>query len=119
MVHHCSSNPKMKCYFDCPLRDHEFSDLLDVWVLTDREPPSLNWERGGIIDNRAAERRVLKKCEVARLFDHPERLQWFIANGHMTRWLCSDLRRGYFLWRETRKGISLRRARSLWRKVGG
>ena len=119
MVHHCSSNPKMKCYFDCPLRDHEFSDLLDVWVWLNREAPSANLEGFGGIDKELMERIVLRKCEITRLFERPEQMQWFVQSGHMTRWLCVDLRRGYFLWKETCDGMSLRQAKRRWKKLFG
>jgi len=113
---HCRFNARMRCYTidSCPLADETFSNILDVWVLTDREPPSLNWERGGLADPQTCERKTLRKCEVTRLFQWPERVQWFIANGGMTKWLCEDIKQAYFLWRETQDGISLRRAKIRW-----
>lgn len=103
----------MRCYDQrrCPLQDPDFSHLLDMWVFTGREPPSLNWERGGPVNTQAAEKNALRKSEVARLFDFPERVQWFVAHGSMTKWLCEDIRRGYFLWNETQDGIPLRKAK--------
>lgn len=89
--------------------------MLDEWVFTEREPPSLNWERGGIIDDRAQERRMLEKCEVTRLFQYPEDIQVFISTGVISRRLCQDLRSSYYLWNETRAGISLRRAKKKWK----
>ena len=115
---HCPWNKKMRCYAinKCPLRDEQFSHILDVWVFTGRECPSLNWQRGGPINTKVAEETSLRKCEVTRLFDYPERLQWFIAFGSMTKWLCEDMRRGYFLWGETQAGITLRRAKTIWER---
>ena len=84
---------------------------MDDWVFRDREPVSLNWERGGMIDNTASERITLRKCEVARLFEFPERVQLMVAFGGMTKWICDDIRRGHYLWSETQDGISLRRAK--------
>ena len=108
----------MRCYRidKCPLCNREFSDLLDVWVLTGRECPSINWSRGGPINTKVSELLTLKKCEVTRLFDFPERLQWFVAHGGMTKWLCEDMRKGFFLWNETQAGISLRRAKKIWER---
>ena len=96
--------------------DHEFSYLLDAWVLTGREAPGISWDRGGEPSGRAAEDNALLKCEMARLFQWPERLQWFLAYGGMTKWLCEDMRRGHFLWWQTQDGISLRRAKQIWDK---
>jgi len=106
----------MRCYQidSCPFADGQFSLMLDTWVLTDREPPSLNWERGGTPDNTAAERKILRKCEITRLFEWPERVQWFIAHGGMTKWLCEDIRKAHYLWGETQDGISLKRAKKRW-----
>lgn len=97
---HCSFNPRMRCYDLplCPFRDERFKDLLDTWVFTGRECPSLNWQRGGPLNTKVAESVVLRKCEMTRLFDYPERVQWFVANGGMSRDICNDIKRGYFLW---------------------
>ena len=117
---HCPWNKRMRCYKirDCPLQDEQFSHLLDVWVFMGRECPSLNWQRGGPINAKVAEETSLRKCEITRLFDYPERMQWFVANGSMTKWLCEDMRKGYFLWGETQAGISLRRAKMIWERRG-
>ena len=113
---HCPYNKRMRCYQidSCPLADGRFSDVLDVWVLTDREPPSINWERGGLPDPQASERRCLRKAEIVRLFEWPDQVQLFIANGGMTQSLCQDIKRAHYLWGETQDGITLLRAKKRW-----
>lgn len=57
---------------------------------------------------------MLRKCEIARLFDIPEVVMAALEFGGMTRMICEDIQRGRYLWTETRAGISLKRAKQRW-----
>ena len=115
----CPWNFKMKCTgVDCPLQDDGFFYLLEKWLYTVRTPLSRSLSFSDSRNHNLSEDLVLRKVEVARLFEQPERAQWFVANGSMSRNVCRDLKRARFLWQETGMGIPLKRAQALWEKRG-
>jgi hypothetical protein len=114
--HPCPWNFRIRCDGEsCPLHDDRFSEILEVWTFTGRTPWSASLERN-CHNPRTAENEALRKAEIARLFEFPERVQGMIAVGGMTRWICQDLKRARFLWNETEKGFSLRRAKQLYQR---
>lgn len=109
----CHWNKSLRCSLplDCPLQDHEWSDVLDLWALTGREAPCCNWMEHGV---SSAEANSLRKAEISRLFDIPEVILAMLQFGGMTKSICEDLQKGRYLWGETQAGISLKRAKERW-----
>ena len=70
----CPWNFKMKCTgAGCPLQDDGFFYLLEKWLYTGRTPWSRSLSFSDSRNHNLSEDLVLRKVEVARLFDQPER----------------------------------------------
>jgi hypothetical protein len=96
-----------------------FLNMLDAWLLTGRSPRTIDLETSGEgYRGSGLENVIVGKAEIYRLFRDPDSVIHFLTHdrARMHKALCKDLARAIFIWREINKGISWKRADSIFRR---
>lgn len=120
---------------ECPLMDGNWLKTLNKWVLVGRDPHAIGLEprtngtpQPGVIDERMA-----SKASIYQVFDFPEVVFDFIGKAganldsgrptpgaSLTKAMCTDLRKGRYVWREISwLGFSRKDADKHWKKKNG
>ena len=117
----CPWSPFLYCdkHRDCPMESRGFLNMLDAWLLTGRSPRTIDLETSGEgYRGSGLENVIVGKAEIYRLFRDPDSVIHFLTHdrARMHKALCKDLARAIFIWREINKGISWKRADSIFRR---